>query len=298
MKALQLHLVLAMVAVFAAIGARRHAAPQAREATGIALVECAPQRVVLLQEQRSVTVAPSDDGIVVTVEAGDGEVRFVGGRSAGALLEELAELHALRSFVAEPDVDYGFGDARLRIRCPERALEWALGASPPGSADRYLREGDTVHLVAAGPIRALEEAEVRLMRRALHDFDEAELARVELTFPGGSTLPLVQRFGDDPNRRRWVDPAAPDERVPAFDRLMGAHRNLRADAGAEDPHGEPLGTLAFESDDAPLGTLELVRSGEGPAAVYLVRTDALGWVRVPRSTGAAFARAITRLQPQ
>ncbi len=293
MKALQLHLVLAMIALFAAVGARREE-PSA-EAQGVILVDCVPQRVEL-SGRRAVSVEPGDEGIVVTVEAGEGEVRFVGGRAAADLLDDVGGLRAIRSFEPEPSVDYGFGDERLRVRCTDRTLEWELGGSPPGSSDRYLRGGDAVHLVEAPVVRALEEAEVRLIRRGLHDFEETEVARAELTLPDGRTLALAQRFADDPNQRRWVDPAAPDTPAPAFDRLMGARRNLRADAGA-DAGGEALGTMAFfDADGEPLDTLELTRVGEGPHVVYQVRTDAVGWVRVPRSTGAAFARAIERLR--
>lgn len=294
MKSLQLHLVLALVAVFAAIGVRRRAERPA-DAEGVALVDCAPQRVEL-RGPRSVVVEPTDRGIVVTVGVGEGEVRFLGGRPAAELLDDVSGLHAIRSFQPDSAVDYGFGEERLRVRCADRTLEWSLGGAPPGSSDRYLRGDDVVHLIAAPVVRALEEAEVRLIRRELHDFEEADLARAELTLPDGHTLTMVQRFADDPNRRRWVSPDAPEVPAPAFDRLMGARRNLRADAGAE-PGGEALGTMVFfDAEGERLDTLELVRVGEGPRVIYRVRTDALGWVRVPRSTGGAFASAIERLR--
>ena len=294
MRALQLHVLSALIAVFAAVGARRSTEPVL--ARGIALVDCVAQRVEL-RGTRSVTITPTDGGAEITVVTSEDRIRFVGGRSAMDLLDELGELRAIRSFEAEPSVDYGFGDDRLRVVCAGRTIEWAVGASPPGSADRYLRgEGSTVHLVAGGVLRALEEAEVRLVRRALHDFEEAAVARVELTLPDGRTVAMEQRFADDRNRRRWVAPDAPEEVAPRFDRLMGAHRNLRVDAGA-DGGGELLGSMRFlDADGTPLGHLELTRTGEGPRSIYHARTDALGWVRLPRSTGAAFAAAIERLQ--
>lgn len=295
MKALQLHVLLALVAVLAAIGARRREADVLRSERGERLVDCAV-RAAELRAERRVRVEAGDEAIVVAILREGTSATFVGGRSAAALLEDLGALTAVRRFTAAAAADYGFGDARLRVECAEESHEWALGGSPPGSADRYLRgDDDTIHLIDGSIVRSLEAPEVRLMRRALHDFDERDLSGVRVTLPG-RTLELLQRFGEDPRRRRYVDPARPEERVPAFDRLMGAHRNLRAEAGAEPVDGDPLASLTFLGDDDTLGRLEVHRIGTGPRAVYVVRTDAIGWVRVPRSTGAAFARALTRLR--
>ncbi len=294
MRGLQLHVLLALVAVLAAVGARRRSDEGSRDARGRTLVDCAVQSVELSGE-RTVRVEADDDGVAVAIRDGSA-VAFVGGRAAEQLLADLSELVALRSFRADSSADYGFGDARLRIACAGQTQEWSLGGSPPGSGDRYLGDDEgAVHLIDGALARTLEEAEVRLMRRALHDFEEPAVALVRVALPE-RTLELEQRFAADPRRRRYVDPAEPDALAPAFDRLMGAHRNLRAQAGAEPVDGEPLATLVFlDVDEEPLDSLELHRVGEGPGAVFVVRTDAIGWVRVPRSTGRALARALTRL---
>lgn len=295
MRALKLHVVLALVALLTAVGVRRRADDTRRATEGERLVDCTV-RAVELRGDRVVRVEASAGEVAVGVR-GDAAVSFVGGRAAEELLADLSELAALRTFDANDAADYGLDDAELRIECAERTYEWTLGASPPGSADRYLGDGEgVVHLVDGALVRALEEAEVRLMRRALHDFEESAVARVRVALPE-RTVELEQRFGDDPRRRRWVDPAAPDTLVPAFDRLMGAQRNLRAEAGAEAVAGDPLATMVFlDDEEEPLGTLTLHRVGEGPGAVYVVHTGDIGWVRVPRSTGRAFARALERLR--
>jgi len=294
MRALQLHVVLALAALLATVGVRRRADDTRRITEGERLVDCAV-RAAELRADRVVRVEASGGEVAVGIR-GDAAVSFVGGRAAEELLADLSELAALRTFEANDSADYGLDDARLRIECAERTEEWSLGASPPGSADRYLGGSEgVVHLIDGALVRALEEAEVRLMRRALHDFEESAVARVRVALPE-RTVELEQRFGDDPRRRRWVDPDEPGARAPAFDRLMGTERNLRAEAGAEAVDSEPLATMVFlDDDEEPLGSLDLHSVGAGPGALYVVRTDDIGWVRVPRSTGRAFARALERL---
>jgi len=234
------------------------------------------------------------DSVIVTRGGEDGAettTRYDAGDDAVAYLDRVARLDASRTLPdADPEalslVDEGL--AQLDLECGAESHALVVGVRAFGRGDRYVRADDRVHLLTADVFEPLDLAELRLVRREVHDFDEANAARAEIETQS-RTLRLVQRNRRDPRARAWVDAADPATRVPAYDRLLRGLRRIRTQAPDEPPETAATILIAryHDADDELLGRLELRREGSGPGAVYYVREDARRWHRTLTSGAAA-----------
>ena len=219
----------------------------------------------------------------------------------------------------------------MRFGADGAEYELRLGADTPVGANVYARTGEAgiVYTVASHQARAFEVALLDLREKRILDFDAANVAHVEASWPGGRVVlereaparPKESAEGEaepeadaEPAEAAWrlSSPLETRADADAVDRLLSNLSFLRADAFADQPSAEQLELLDPPDFEA---TLQASDPDALPLQVTVSRADAEEhrWVRAdgellyripaeriqdfPRRTVAYRERLLARFTP-
>lgn len=230
-------------------------------------------------------------------------IAFVSVGSADKLAEGLGQLRAFRALGRLPDSrleEFGLheevGTLKVTVAGKERTL--SLGGSTSGGGDRYVRLGDTgeAFAIEGDLVRDLENAEVRLVERDLHEWKENEVSSAKLT--AGSRARDVVRGGAVEGKRFWADAGSPEQADETIGNTMAKVDKLRpTEFAADAPAGaEVVLRIDYTQGSKPLGYLELSRvPGEGKPS-YFVTTERLRrWGKIPTQLGEQVEQDVASL---
>ncbi len=228
-------------------------------------------------------------------DAASGEretLRFVAASEADELADALAPLEAVRALgKLDParDEEFGFGEeaAKLVVTLGGQARELTLGGNAPGGGHSYVRTtaGETF-VVAGDLLRDLSSAESRLMQRELHEWDDDEVASVNITTASGNRA--LVRATD--KKSAWASADAPGSKDESATNWMKKLGRLRVSkyVDQESVNASPAFKVTFKSEaGAELGFTEVAsHTAEDGELEYLVRSEQTRWWgTVVKSTG-------------
>ncbi len=193
-------------------------------------------------------------------------------------------VHALVQLEKSRDVDeaakdpgvYGLTEPDLvvRFRSGESWQRLRIGAKNPTGESRYAARGDenTVFLLAAGSVDALNKGLDELRRRDLLAFEDDEIHRLTVTWADGHRLVLAR---DEKDKDIWRCPEDPERRVKRtkVDGILNQIRWARAKSFLDElgeqsslwSRGDPDVQVALEgSDGSERGLLKIGRKKDDP----------------------------------
>lgn len=193
---------------------------------------------------------------------------FQGGPQAQRLLEEIANLQAIRVLGAAKDLkleDFGLGGGNADVLALDLAggasLRLALGTLSAGNAARYVLSSidNRVYLVRNAPFRTLSGAR-RMMERELFPFPPQEAQRLEIE-TGGRKLVLHRLNLPPKEANRWGRVAGDTAGNPALQQVVNALVRIKVVRYLTgDPGPGPA---------APVLTITAFKSGEPPAVLRI-----------------------------
>ena len=209
---------------------------------------------------------------------GQGLVNNIAGlwmvRDLGPLSDEL-----MTRFGIEGSMD------RLVVRFPDEERELILGDQVYGAEQRYAYEPATGvgYVLPREVMTVLPNGQGAIRERWLHRFPPEDLVRVRVLAAG--TVRTMARFGES---GEWAAPGSPEPDV-AFGSFMQRVGQLAIEGfGARPgPDARLLVRIVYlDSDDEPLGFMELMRDDDLEANPYFVVTET---TRVPAQATAFLA---------
>ena len=265
------------------------------------------ERVVYVDKKRKVElVAKSDkagryfegklERLAAVPGAPDGDVKtiaFVSVGSAEKLAEGLGQLRAFRALGRVPDTrleEFGLHEeaGTLEVTVAGKVRKLTLGGSTSGGGDRYVKLADTgeAFAIEGDLVRDLENAEVRLVERDLHEWKENEVSSAKLV--AGARSRDVVRGGAVEGKRFWADAGSPEQQDETIGNTMAKLDKLRpTEFAAEAPPGaEVVLRVDYAQGSKPLGYLELSRvPGEGKPSYYVTTERLRRWGKIPSQLG-------------
>ena len=202
--------------------------PKSEETPGDEAADEAATETDVATSDPSPADAPAEETVEVTT------TEFKGGEAAGALLESLSPLLALRVL---PDVDddklaeleLAEPEAWVEIQRKGRTQKLELGGEAYGTRDRYVRdvESGEVYMVDADVLRPLAHAKSRLPDRELIGLEEEAVTQVTLSGTAGDVT-MVQQNRDDRKRAFWANATDTTRSVEMYENWLDKLFRLRA----------------------------------------------------------------------
>lgn len=211
---------------------------------------------------------------------------FAGNEETDKLIEGFAPFKALRS-LGKDLAGKEFEETKLQK--PERRLvlnyggsqkEFEIGGRTSGARDHYLKAkgGNEVYLVASKILGDLEYPEGKYMQRKLRTAKLDQVEKVSLV-AGGKTKVALQRNKAGGKDAFWANEATPDEKNETLGNYLDKLDKLTAtdyldDAKAIEGAATLLEATWFGEEDKNLGTVKLLKKGEGKDAEYFASSTA------------------------
>ena len=205
-------------------------------------------------------------------------VSFVSVGPGDKMAEAFAPLKALRALGKIGDdraAEFGLAEpeATVTVKAGGAEHKLLLGATTPGGGDRYARDAATneVYVLKGEPLRSLESADSLLIERELHEWKDADVAKVHLE-AGGKTRELVR--GGPESKRFWADAASPETNDETLGNWMSKLDRLRpTEFVLAEPEGKEVLLKATYAGKKVSGFLEIVKAKSGDKPVYYLRTE-------------------------
>jgi hypothetical protein len=222
----------------------------------------------------------ADAGAPATPKSNE-PVTLVSVGEAQKLAELVAPLKALRALgkiASDREAEFGLSepDGTLTLQIGGTEHKLVIGASTPGGADRYVRDGQSgeVFAIKGDVVRPLESAESRMVERDLHEWKDADVGSAKVT-AGSKSRDMIR--GGTEGKRFWADTSAPDTNdetlgnwVSKLDRL----RPLEFAAGPPQGKETVLRVDYLGPNKKALGYLELAKApGEGGKSNYFIASE-------------------------
>jgi Domain of unknown function (DUF4340) len=204
------------------------------------------------------------------------EESFVSITVASKLVKSLAPMRAKRT-IGEVGDDraeaFGLHEpaGTLSIEIGDKRHELVIGATAPGTGDRYVRykKDSIVYVVDASIIRDLEGGAGRLSERLQHAFKTADVHKA--TVIAGDETRDVVRSGTE-GRRFWADPKAPDVNAETVGNWLGKVERLRPIKYADAlPEGATrVVRVEYRNKKERIGFVELYKHAGEKDAFYIL----------------------------
>ena len=202
---------------------------------------------------------------------------FPVGPSGQSLLDQIAGLQTVRDLgplSAEMMTTFGIAGSadRLTVQFRDDQRELILGDQVYGAEQRYAYEPATGvgHVLPREIMTKLANGQEAIRERWVHRFPEEDLAGVRVQL--GGTVRTMSRLGDT---GEWADPGspAPDVAFGTFMQRVGEVA-IQGFATRPGPGTRVLVRIDYlDSDDQPLGFMELLRDDSREADPYFIVTE-------------------------
>jgi hypothetical protein len=204
---------------------------------------------------------------------------FPGSDKIKELVESLAPLKAARTLGNIPvgrlaALGLEKPQSKLTLRFGERQVVVEIGDATFGSGDLYAKTADgEVYLIANVTLGSIRHGATALLDKDAVGAKREKVERLTIT-TGATGRELVQRFGDDKDKRFFADPAEPDAKLELVDNWLERMWRLRVvDLVETVPQGAPaLEVELFDKEK----TLDLIKLWPPDEKVSLATSQRFG----------------------